>query len=206
MSTHFGVYCTSCESGSGTSWNHGEFIIQAMLKALPHIKAAKDADTSGLLEIRFLGDDSQVLEWALDHWKHHEALVPKDEYGDLYERAPVAQSAEHIPDKNAVAGSNPVGGRHSPEPWSCDNDRSLYDKEGINLIEKGAADVMRFPGDAVRVVACVNACKGIPTEQLTFVIEQGLRAFASGRWFAEVGKIHIVNEPEIPDWLKELTK
>jgi len=59
---------------------------------------------------------------------------------------------------------------HSPEPWSRLMFRGIVDGDG--------SDVAGFRGnpygpeqitfeDQCRIIACVNACRGIPTEHLT---------------------------------------
>jgi len=50
---------------------------------------------------------------------------------------------------------------HSPEPWSYD---SSYDN--INDADDVAVLDIWNPDDAERIVACVNACRGISTEDL----------------------------------------
>ena len=66
---------------------------------------------------------------------------------------------------------------HSKEPWKLGRDGAVVCEEGksVNLIG-GASDVEYYGGhlicesickeDARRVVACVNACRGIETETL----------------------------------------
>jgi hypothetical protein len=63
---------------------------------------------------------------------------------------------------------------HSPEPWSlkrvagCDR---VHDANGRDL-EYASADGFDQQ-DIVRIIACVNACKGIPTEQLEAWFAEG---------------------------------
>jgi hypothetical protein len=72
---------------------------------------------------------------------------------------------------------------HSPEPWRIEDRKdSDYDKyvtildaNNVEVIEGGlsgedccacAGHPAMLPIDAERIVACVNACRGIPTEEL----------------------------------------
>ena len=63
--------------------------------------------------------------------------------------------------------------KHTPEPWSVDPDStdycaSILDANGADTILLGDyADWWMTKANARRVVACVNACAGIPTYQLT---------------------------------------
>ena len=50
------------------------------------------------------------------------------------------------------------------EPWSLqDEDETIVDAKLINVVVSGGGG---WRQDARRIVACVNACKGIPTDQL----------------------------------------
>lgn len=62
----------------------------------------------------------------------------------------------------------------SKEPWDVDSDGELVDAEGINLIGINAYKDMRDIADAKRVVVCVNALRGIPTEELETTVLGGL--------------------------------
>jgi hypothetical protein len=59
--------------------------------------------------------------------------------------------------------------KHSPEPWRFEN---IPGRKGAGAVrDVGDFVVARtlpeaMPGDARRIVACVNACAGIPTEAL----------------------------------------
>lgn len=68
---------------------------------------------------------------------------------------------------------------HSPEPWKCHDDSvvecevTIHDSLGYERLnsEKGCRTewaVENFP----RIVACVNACRGIPTEAVGVVIDR----------------------------------
>lgn len=68
---------------------------------------------------------------------------------------------------------------HSPEPWTTYTvvgQTGIRDGKGLPLVH--AADEMSKP-DAKRIVACVNACKGIPTEDLAQIWEHGGFEFLS---------------------------
>lgn len=61
---------------------------------------------------------------------------------------------------------------HSPEPWKCTDDMSFDDCHG-NLVGNCESvwtgedwDVDFAKANAARIVACVNACAGIPTDVL----------------------------------------
>ena len=63
--------------------------------------------------------------------------------------------------------------KHTPEPWQVfeDDPRAIVTKENpmlslLSVGEDGLA-IMYEEADARRIVACVNACEGIPTYQLT---------------------------------------
>jgi hypothetical protein len=53
---------------------------------------------------------------------------------------------------------------HSQEPWSA-RDYGIYSADGKCVFDEG--DWKLTDGDRARVLACVNACRGIPTEALT---------------------------------------
>ena len=55
-----------------------------------------------------------------------------------------------------MIGSKP---EHQPEPWSQDG-RYILDASGWTLAS------VRFPADARRIVAAINAVQGIPTDAL----------------------------------------
>jgi hypothetical protein len=64
--------------------------------------------------------------------------------------------------------------KNSPTPWSVEEttiDRRVVDANGtpiFGLIERDGRQFMVIPlqENAERIVACVNACAGIPTEDL----------------------------------------
>jgi len=51
--------------------------------------------------------------------------------------------------------------KHSPEPWSIGR-QYIIDYNQNNIAEH----LSFFKRDAERIVACVNACQGIPIEEL----------------------------------------
>jgi hypothetical protein len=59
--------------------------------------------------------------------------------------------------------------KHSPEPWKVVNDE-LQDANGEEVIfltgEWEIEGWTMAPQDLRRIIACVNACRGIPTEKL----------------------------------------
>jgi hypothetical protein len=81
---------------------------------------------------------------------------------------------------------------HSPEPWDCDAQTTMYSIEGDELtmtevranVTEAGWDTVAFieaiwPGadaNARRIVAAVNACKNISTEALERGVVAGLRA------------------------------
>ena len=55
---------------------------------------------------------------------------------------------------------------HSPEPWSWNaKEMVLYDAQGEVVLDNGECYQVRDE-DFVRIVACVNFCKGLSTEFL----------------------------------------
>lgn len=52
---------------------------------------------------------------------------------------------------------------HSPEPWRTSSPRFIRCADGVGYVVADAC----CPEDADRIVACVNACRGIPTDELT---------------------------------------
>jgi hypothetical protein len=57
--------------------------------------------------------------------------------------------------------------RHSPEPWSvvyvdwlAEDSRRVLDANGVSVLADCSCDT----ADAQRIVACVNACAGIPDQ------------------------------------------
>lgn len=85
--------------------------------------------------------------------------------------------------------------KHNPEPWDRQNKGNLYGRGARHEIVCGTnhengrtlPTIARMPdlseqsyANAERIVACVNACKGIPTEMLNNeVIEELLSACKS---------------------------
>jgi hypothetical protein len=56
---------------------------------------------------------------------------------------------------------------HSPEPWRYHYNGNISTKHEI------IAQGLRFP-NAERIVACINACAGIPTEMIKHIVYVGL--------------------------------
>lgn len=56
---------------------------------------------------------------------------------------------------------------HSPEPWTCPDYQVILDAEDVPVIN-GDCDDPRWPDEETceRITACVNACKGIPDDNL----------------------------------------
>ena len=59
---------------------------------------------------------------------------------------------------------------HSPEPWEAMNYgggvRYIHDAKNEEINKDQYHDGEMGIGNAERIVACVNACKGIPTKEL----------------------------------------
>ena len=61
--------------------------------------------------------------------------------------------------------------KHTPEPWGLDDDLGhtafILDANGSAFASMGAIDSNpNGVADARRIVACVNACRGLPTDEL----------------------------------------
>lgn len=61
--------------------------------------------------------------------------------------------------------------KHTPEPWQVHQDASgdvfvSSAKTSFHIAEIGSEDDEAVIPDARRIVACVNACRGLPTEEL----------------------------------------
>lgn len=73
---------------------------------------------------------------------------------------------------------------HSREPWRVGKHSFIVDNSGANPLSS-ADDVRLYGGylvaesvflnDARRIVACVNACEGIPTDELESIVRAGKR-------------------------------
>ena len=62
---------------------------------------------------------------------------------------------------------------HSKEPWTVDinsNDAWIKQADGQHITGYGNGEVS--VADAERIVACVNACRGIPNEELEELINR----------------------------------
>lgn len=57
---------------------------------------------------------------------------------------------------------------HTPEPWNCGNATGLRPTTPIYRQPYGLEDIaeVKHREDALRIVACINACAGVPTEIL----------------------------------------
>lgn len=58
-----------------------------------------------------------------------------------------------------------VNQNHAPEPWKVNKHLELEDAKGRPVCETGLYR-FRLKADALRIIACVNACKDISTEAL----------------------------------------
>ncbi len=61
--------------------------------------------------------------------------------------------------------------KHTPEPWQVHHDASggvfvSSEKTSFHIAEIGSDDDEAVIPDALRIVACVNACAGLPQESL----------------------------------------
>lgn len=61
--------------------------------------------------------------------------------------------------------------KHTPEPWQVHQDASgdvfvSSAKTSFHIAEIGSEDDEAVIPDARRIVACVNACRGLPTDEL----------------------------------------
>lgn len=64
---------------------------------------------------------------------------------------------------------------HSPEPWRKGEYDDIVDRDGVSIIFGYNGDLaFRTEEDCDRVLACVNACAGIPTENLETVCRMAL--------------------------------
>jgi len=66
---------------------------------------------------------------------------------------------------------------HGPEPWSYEGRGTLVDAddESITYFTHEWGEDVLSDADAERIVACVNACAGIPTEALAAMPTGGLK-------------------------------
>ena len=97
---------------------------------------------------------------------------------------------------------------HSPEPWAKgeghESSAQLVDATGKRIADVRAGYGIRLPCDAIqepdanidRIVACVNACAGIPTEALQNVA----RVFAAQR-VADRMRPHIADATLTPEMI-----
>ena len=71
--------------------------------------------------------------------------------------------------------------RHTPEPWTYgeDNDGWYLEKSGSQLAYQVVDEA-----DARRIVACVNALQGVPTEQLEQAAKLGITDVSTGNLFS----------------------
>lgn len=70
-------------------------------------------------------------------------------------------------------GTQASPGEHTAEPWRYNLHHIQTTEEVIGVLPRVA--------NARRIVACVNACAGIPTETLEFLAPVGLKAIAA-KW------------------------
>lgn len=81
MSCDAGIRCKTCDEVSIGGFNHGHDRVESLLRSLPHIAEAFKVDTTGMLEIRYIGDYDDLLAFALKHREHD--LIIEDEYGRI---------------------------------------------------------------------------------------------------------------------------
>ena len=68
---------------------------------------------------------------------------------------------------------------HSPEPWNIDEYDEIVDDNGLLVADTGLIDESRH--NARRIVACVNALQGVPTELLEKAVQAGITDVSEGR-------------------------
>lgn len=87
--------------------------------------------------------------------------------------------------------------QHTPEPWAIHEDASgdifISGSDHTYITEIGNPDEDGAAADARRIVACVNACRGLPTDELE---QKGL--------VAAVGNQLLELERQRDDWQKAL--
>jgi hypothetical protein len=74
---------------------------------------------------------------------------------------------------------------HTKEPWAIHNSKNLIailDYEGKHLAELWQRKEYDSVANARRIVACVNACAGIPTEALEQITSGELCEVYFDRW------------------------
>lgn len=81
MSTNWGYQCRTCDTRSGSIFNHGQDILRSLAKTALHIKAALNVDASGYLEISILNDHVGAVSFLCEHADHDLELI--SEYGDI---------------------------------------------------------------------------------------------------------------------------
>ena len=80
MSEYWGLHCKTCDKSTDHDINHGEEILRGLVKAMPHIRAAKAVDNSSYLEFSIMGHrGSDIIGFAEDHAEHE--LLIESEYG-----------------------------------------------------------------------------------------------------------------------------
>jgi hypothetical protein len=72
---------------------------------------------------------------------------------------------------------------YSTEPWTVDEVK--YGPEVFRRRDGSVVGTTVIRKDADRILACVNACKGIPTEELSRVVQKG-KALSPYPWAREV--------------------
>lgn len=109
---------------------------------------------------------------------------------------------------------------HSPEPWSVDiwppnPNRPEPTPSGYIVAANGNSVAWLDIADAVgrewmpnaeRIVACVNACAGIPTEALNALITGGAITLTGLRRQGELRSITITNEPLPPGQIGQVAQ
>lgn len=63
-----------------------------------------------------------------------------------------------------------MNSQHSPEPWFSEDDFVLCSNgESVGWISHGPSPLNVSREDQARIVACINACAGIPTDELHMI-------------------------------------
>lgn len=79
MSTYWFLECKTCGEDAGEEYNHADDWMRRLVTLAPHIKALKDADTQGDLDIQVGFYGSSYPEFVVRHLGHR--IVLCNEYG-----------------------------------------------------------------------------------------------------------------------------
>lgn len=90
MSTYWGYLCRDDGDASPCWLNRGQDVLRGIAAAWPHIKALREADTAGYIDVSVMGGrgwaEPSPIEWLQAHDGH--TIVLESEYGD---EAPLAE-------------------------------------------------------------------------------------------------------------------